>query len=305
MSLFYVRTSDGKYRYLLAKQKTLDIDQIRTDGGTQSRVGITQAVVDEYAADIEAPDDENGFPAIKVVDDGKSIWLTDGFHRLLAAKQRGDTSIACEVYEATQSDAQWFSYSVNQAHGLRRSPEDKRHAVGMALLHPTGKGASDRDIAEHVGVSHPLVGKVRAELEKSGRLETVTSRTGADGRTINVSNIGTRPKPTPCCNCGCTERDDDGDCAECHEPADTVNTPPTPVKPKTTKPPKAKPSELSESSDFWMDAVEHLVVKWLPRYTPAELADMIERFAERVRMGQCKAQQKCRSGEDDGRPAKE
>ncbi len=51
-------------------------------------------------------------------------------------------------------------------------------------------GLSDSQIAEHVGVSQPFVGKLRKELEADGQLETVSSRTGKDGRTTNTANIG-------------------------------------------------------------------------------------------------------------------
>ena len=62
---------------------------------------------------------------------------------------------------------------------------------GAALLHPNGAGLSDTSIAEHVGVSHPFVGKLRKDLEDAGSLVTVTSRIGkasrAAGQAANVS----------------------------------------------------------------------------------------------------------------------
>jgi hypothetical protein len=62
--------------------------------------------------------------------------------------------------------------------------------VKAALLHPKGAGLSDNQIAEHVGVSRTFVGKLRKEMEGDGRLATVASRTGADGRTRDTTNIG-------------------------------------------------------------------------------------------------------------------
>ena len=60
--------------------------------------------------------------------------------------------------------------------------------VKAALVHPNGVKMSDSQIAEHVGVSHPFVGKIRKQLAADGSLETVTSRTGRDGRTTNTAN---------------------------------------------------------------------------------------------------------------------
>jgi len=58
-------------------------------------------------------------------------------------------------------------------------------------LHPKGAGLSDSQIAEHVGVSQPYVGKLRKEMEESGQLKTVIScRRGKDGKTYNTTNIG-------------------------------------------------------------------------------------------------------------------
>lgn len=59
-----------------------------------------------------------------------------------------------------------------------------------ALRHPKGAKLSDRQIAEHCGVSHATVIKIRAELESTGQIDQSPTRTGRDGRTINVANIG-------------------------------------------------------------------------------------------------------------------
>lgn len=81
----------------------------------------------------------------------------------------------------------------NQSHGIRRTNTDKQRAVRAALLHPKCAAMSDNQLAEHVGVSVTFVGKCRHELEESGSLSTVDSRTGKDGRTIDTTNIGRKP----------------------------------------------------------------------------------------------------------------
>jgi hypothetical protein len=90
----------------------------------------------------------------------------------------------------TQQDAQWYSYSANQTHGLRRTNADKAKAVKAALAHPNGAKMSDGAIAEHVGVSQPFVGKHRAAINPTHNGYQSPARTGRDGRTINTAGIG-------------------------------------------------------------------------------------------------------------------
>jgi len=81
-----------------------------------------------------------------------------------------------------------------------------------ALLHPKGAGMSDRQIADHVGVSNTFVGKCRVELKKDGHLSTDdTCRTGKDGKVYDTTNIG---KTAACPHCGATANrlQSDGDC---------------------------------------------------------------------------------------------
>ena len=85
----------------------------------------------------------------------------------------------------------------NATHGQRRTNADKRKAVETALLDREWGGKSDREIAGLCAVSDPFVGKVRRDMEADGRLQTVSSRIGADGRTINTANIGGKPKSPP------------------------------------------------------------------------------------------------------------
>jgi len=163
----------------MAKKK-LKLDQIRLDGDTQPRVAIDEDLVAEYADAYAAG---IALPPLVVFHDGASYWLVDGFHRRWAAIKAGIKSVPCIVHEGTLQDARWFSYATNQAHGLRRSNADKAKAVRQALKHPTGVTMSDRQIAEHIGVTAPTVAKYRAELEATVKnLQSASKRTGKDGK---------------------------------------------------------------------------------------------------------------------------
>jgi ParB-like nuclease family protein len=136
----------------------LALCSIRTDGGTQPRETIDFVTVADYADDMRAG---ALFPPVVVFNDGADYWLADGFHRIQAAAQAGIDEIAADVRQGTQQDAQWYSYSVNQSHGLRRTNEDKRRAVDAALQHEYASRYSNVQIAKHCGVDEGTVRKYR------------------------------------------------------------------------------------------------------------------------------------------------
>lgn len=144
--------------------KSVNLKQIRIDGGTQSREKLDQNVVGEYAELIK---EGTQFPPISVVFDGTDYYLADGFHRLLAAQKAGKASINCDVITGTLRDAVLYSLSANHSHGLRRSIEDKRKAVLTMLEDFEWAEWEDREIARQCHVSHPFVAKMRASLKAS------------------------------------------------------------------------------------------------------------------------------------------
>lgn len=176
----------------------LSIDQIRTDGGTQSRESLHEETYMEYADAMLAGDN---FPPVTVFFDGASYWLADGFHRFFGAQHAGLDTIHADVKQGTQADAQLFSYGANGSHGLRRTNADKRRAVTGALKHGISCKWSDNQIAKHCGVSHTYVASVRGSLatvasEKSAA-RTYTTRHGTEA-VMKTENIGkTKPAPPP------------------------------------------------------------------------------------------------------------
>jgi hypothetical protein len=194
---------------------SLDPKNIRIDLETQSRVTIDPAVVEEY---VEAMQNGNVFPPIRIFCDQETdvYVLVDGFHRYFAwLKAFPDTEIPVTVEFRSTLEAQWTSFGVNKDHGLRRTNADKRKAVEGALLFDASidneekfqteryefKHQSDRKIAEHVGVSHMTVNRVRAEMVASGTLLQMETRTVTRGDQIyqqNTANIGkSNDKGTP------------------------------------------------------------------------------------------------------------
>lgn len=139
--------------------KNININTIRIDGGTQSRVEIDNDVVSDYAEAIKVG---MAFPPVVVFNDGADHWLADGFHRFHAHKHAGKASIAAEVRDGTVRDAILYSVGANGTHGLRRTNADKRKSVGTMLADAVWMLWSDRKIAESCGVSQPFVSGMRA-----------------------------------------------------------------------------------------------------------------------------------------------
>lgn len=134
---------------------------VRTDGGTQPRTSLDEAIVAEYA---DAIKEGAEFPEVDVFHDGIDFWLADGFHRYFAYKQAGKDSIPAKIHEGTKRDAILFSVAANAIHGLRRSNDDKRKAVTTLLQDPEWAQWSDRKIALVCRVGRDLVGDVRSHL---------------------------------------------------------------------------------------------------------------------------------------------
>lgn len=176
-------------------QTQLPLDVLRTDGGTQPRTAINWTTVAEYAEDMAQ---EAAFPPVIVYHDGADYWLADGFHRYHAAVRLELPTIDAEVRQGTLAEAQWYSYSVNQSHGLRRTNEDKRRAVEAALQHPYAGRYSGEQIAKHCGVSPMMISRCRREANEAisnnvrdEPQERLVTRNGTT-YTMQTANIGQR-----------------------------------------------------------------------------------------------------------------
>jgi len=137
----------------------LEIERIRTDGGTQPRVEMHPGVVEEYA---EVLRDGGTLPPLVVYQDVEGIyWLASGFHRLAAARLAGRTHVDCTVRRGSLREARLFAASTNGEHGLRRTPADQYRAVHLVLADDEGATWTDEHIAQHCRVSLRLVRALR------------------------------------------------------------------------------------------------------------------------------------------------
>jgi uncharacterized ParB-like nuclease family protein len=164
------------------KTFTAPIASIRRDGGTQIRAALDEATVAAYAEAIKAG---VKLPPVRVWDDIKTLWLSDGFHRVEAALRAGLERINVERVNGGQRDALLDAIGANAAHGLPRSNADKRRAIEAMLADPEWVTWTDRRIAAAAHVGHELVARVREE--SIGGNAIAPTRKAADGRQFPAS----------------------------------------------------------------------------------------------------------------------
>lgn len=183
----------------------LALDKIRIDGGTQMRADLNEDVVAEYAQIVR---DGGDFPPVVVFFDGSKHWLADGFHRHFAYQRAGAFEIPAEIRKGSKRDAILHSVGANAEHGLRRTNADKRKAVETLLKDKEWAAWSDREVARACGLTHPFVGKVRAELSGNGFQMPETRHVERQGTSYqqNTANIG-KGKSAEAANTSSAEQD--------------------------------------------------------------------------------------------------
>jgi hypothetical protein len=146
------------------KTEARAIEDLILDPRCQAREHFDDEVIEAYR---EAYADGVELPPIEVVDVGGELLAVDGFHRISGALKAGHEFIRVHIVEKAEDveRAQWIALSKNCKHGLRRTSRDKRKVVRLALENGIGQEQSSRTIADHVGVHHSTVQRIRAEWE--------------------------------------------------------------------------------------------------------------------------------------------
>jgi protein gp37/ParB-like chromosome segregation protein Spo0J len=157
--------------------RTLLLPTLRLDAEVQMRASLDEATVNRYA---ECFAEGVALPPVVVFFDDSAYWLADGFHRYWGAQKGALKQITAEVRRGGKRDAILYAAGANDEHGLPRTNEDKRRAVGTLLRDPEWSQRSDRWIAEACRVGNQLVGTMRRELADC--VITQSKRTSKDGR---------------------------------------------------------------------------------------------------------------------------
>jgi hypothetical protein len=130
--------------------------------------------VEEYAAVFDR------LPPVLVVRLEVGLCLLDGMHRLAAAQLLGRTSVPAKIVETDANTAFVLAIRSNAAHGLPLKTKEKKAAARGMLVRFAER--SDRWIAEDVGLSHPTVMGLRAEMEAGGKIYHLGYALGQDGK---------------------------------------------------------------------------------------------------------------------------
>jgi hypothetical protein len=170
---------------------SLLITKLRTDGDTQCRHGLNALIVAEYA---ERMISGVRFPPVEVWFDGEHYWLTDGFHRLAAAKEAAREAIDAIVRYGSVVDARWSACAANAHHGLRRSKSDLENAITRALTHEHATCLTNVQVARHLGIPEPTLRRWRKRLglATNNNLRTVVRQ--GKSYTLNTAGISGRKR---------------------------------------------------------------------------------------------------------------
>lgn len=115
-----------------------------------------------------------------------TMRVIDGMHRLRAAKLRGDDRVEVRFFDGNEQEAFVLAVTANTTHGLPLSIGDRALATERIIAsQPTW---SDRAIAVAVGLGARTVGNIRRRMQDQAEVESVTARTGRDGRVRPVDN---------------------------------------------------------------------------------------------------------------------
>jgi hypothetical protein len=168
--------------------RLLPITSIRRDGQTQHRSAKDPGLVAEYAALMECGVE---FPPVTVWWDGQVFWLTDGFHRVAAAERLDFREISADIHRGDVMEARWDSYGANSAHGLRRTAEETKRVVGLALEHPKARALSNVELARHLHIPESTLRRWRKQLSGvDAEVAVRTVKRGAATYAIRTERIG-------------------------------------------------------------------------------------------------------------------
>lgn len=191
-----------------SKPRMVRLDEIAFDPAINPRISrLRQAVVDEYAAAMQAGDE---FPPVDLFNLDQAYALAGGAHRCEAAKKAGRNSILAVIHEGSVLDAKMFALNDNRRHGCRDSADDNEARVVAVLSEPAWAAWSTNAIADRLGLSWNFVDRIRQAVQP----DKPTKVTCSDGRggvkTMDTTALGGRkslpskgsdekkqPKPKP------------------------------------------------------------------------------------------------------------
>ncbi|HEX3658923.1 MAG TPA: ParB N-terminal domain-containing protein [Pirellulales bacterium] len=157
-----------------------DVELLLLNGDhTQTRDGLREQAVDEYADVLRNGGELPPITAYR--DEGGTLLLSAGFHRVEAHKRAGRTTIRCRIFPGDRWAAVIGGIRDNRQHRAERlTNADRAASVQQVLqLKPSD---SDGVIASLCGVSPRTVAKYRSSVQDAQS----STRVGQDGRVRNL-----------------------------------------------------------------------------------------------------------------------
>lgn len=158
----------------------LAISNIRLDGGTQMRAGISDETVKMYAEHLT---DGSEFPPVIVFYDGSDYWLADGFHRVSAYGMAGIDVVPADIRSGDKMDAVRFALKANATNGRPRTSDDMRRGYQVICLNDLCKASDTKSVQQLLGCSS----RWAQELTRAARQEEKQLR---DGRITELADQG-------------------------------------------------------------------------------------------------------------------
>jgi hypothetical protein len=149
--------------------QVLRLDQLVLLPALQVRVQLDPETVREYTQLFrDVPADKCTCPPITVYRHEETYVVSDGFHRITAAKRAGRTTLKAYVHTGTLDDAWMNGMQTNIAHGKPYNRDDKQKIVLWLLNHPRYGMLSTREIAALTGhmVAHGTVHNLRTRHQR-------------------------------------------------------------------------------------------------------------------------------------------
>lgn len=152
--------------------------------------GLDEGTVEEYE---EAYRQKKPMPRpVAFRDHRGKILVAEGFHRVTGARRAGLTHLEFEVHVGGIIEARLHAAGSNIEHGLRRSRDDKRRAVKLAL--ESRWEWTDEQVANHCGVVRATVSSERVAIAADTSAADVPSEEGAAEEPKEAPRGKGRPK---------------------------------------------------------------------------------------------------------------
>lgn len=116
--------------------------------------------VKEYAEAMERGED---FPPVRIVEDGKTRWLVDGFHTLAAYVRLGKTMVPVETVDGDLESAHREAWKANARRGAEYTYGDKRNKLLDLFRWQEWYESPLEKVAELTGISVRRCSQVRTE----------------------------------------------------------------------------------------------------------------------------------------------